>query len=167
MACSINGLIAEEDGNEDFLSDRNYEIMLEILKEYDVLVWGRKTFDNVMSWGENYLEDLQNSNVAILSKNNTKEVNLNNITYHKSLENCLSFCKKNNYNKILVSGGAIVNNLFMENNIVDKIILNYNPYVLNRGIPMFRGEYFKNNLKLNKIVTESKGIAQIHYDVLK
>ena len=27
MSCSINGLIADEKGNEDFLSDRNYQIM--------------------------------------------------------------------------------------------------------------------------------------------
>lgn len=38
MAASINGLIATEEGNEDFLSDRNYQIMLDFLKEYDCLV---------------------------------------------------------------------------------------------------------------------------------
>ena len=39
MACSINGLIATEDGNEDFLSYIGLEIMLEFLEEYDVLIW--------------------------------------------------------------------------------------------------------------------------------
>ena len=47
MACSINGLIATEDGEEDFLSFRGWEIMLELLKEYDVLIWERKTWDNI------------------------------------------------------------------------------------------------------------------------
>ena len=28
MACSINGLIAEENGSEDFLSHRNMEVIL-------------------------------------------------------------------------------------------------------------------------------------------
>lgn len=42
MACSINELIATEDGNEDFLSFRGLEIMLELLKEYDVLYWKEK-----------------------------------------------------------------------------------------------------------------------------
>ena len=51
MACSINGLIATEHGNEDFLSYRGWEIMLEFLKEYDVLIWGRKTWENIVSWG--------------------------------------------------------------------------------------------------------------------
>lgn len=69
MACSINGLIATEDGNEDFLSQRGWEIMLEFLKEQDVLIWGRKTWDNIVSWGEEYLKDLQNINIIILSHN--------------------------------------------------------------------------------------------------
>lgn len=34
--------IATEDGNEDFLSFRGLEIMLELLKEYDVLYWKEK-----------------------------------------------------------------------------------------------------------------------------
>lgn len=38
MACSINGLIATEDGNEDFLSNRGWEIMLEFVKEQDGIV---------------------------------------------------------------------------------------------------------------------------------
>lgn len=44
MASSINGLIADEQGNEDFLSERNYQIMLDFLKNYDCLVWGNTTF---------------------------------------------------------------------------------------------------------------------------
>ena len=59
MAASINGLIATKEGSEDFLSERNYQIMLDFLKEYDCLVWGNKTFQNVISWGEDYINDLK------------------------------------------------------------------------------------------------------------
>ena len=33
-----------------------------------------------------------------------------------------------------------------KNLIVDNIILNYNPFVLNKGIPLFKGNYFENKL---------------------
>ena len=33
MASSINGLIAYENGSEDFLLERNYQIMLDFLKK--------------------------------------------------------------------------------------------------------------------------------------
>lgn len=51
MACSINGIIATEDGSEDFLLYRGWEIMLEFLKEYDCLIWGKTTFKSIASWG--------------------------------------------------------------------------------------------------------------------
>lgn len=167
MACSINGLIATEDGNEDFLSYRGWEIMLELLKDYDVLIWGRKTWENVKSWEENYINDLKNINIIILSHEIDANNRFSNVTYCDSIENCLDTCKKFGYSRLFISGGASVNNAFMEKGIVDNIILNYNPFILNKGIPIFKGNYFENKLKLEKIVKEKEDIVQVHYSVIK
>ena len=59
-----------------------------------------------------------------------------------------------------------INNAFMEKGIVNNIILNYNPFVLNKGIPLFKGNYFENKLKLEKIVREQEDIVQVHYSVI-
>ncbi len=166
MACSINGLIATEDGDEDFLSFRGWEIMLELLKEYDVLIWGRKTWDNILSWGDDYVKDLKNINIIILSKTNKQLNEFSNVTLCNSVEDCLRICEKLKYKKILISGGATINNAFMEKGIVDNIILNYNPFVLNKGIPLFKGNYFENKLKLEKIVREQEDIVQVYYSVI-
>ena len=167
MACSINGLIATEDGNEDFLSNRGWEIMLEFLKEYDVLIWGRKTLYNIVSWVNEYLNYLKHINLIILSKDNKPKNNFANVTYCSSIEDCLQVCEKMKYEKLFISGGATVNNAFMEKGIVDNVILNYNPFVLNKGIPLFKGNYFENKLKLEKVVKEQDDIVQVHYSVLK
>lgn len=53
-----------------------------------------------------------------------------------------------------------------KNLIVDNIILNYNPFVLNKGIPLFKGNYFENKLKLEKIVREQEDIVQVYYSVI-
>ncbi len=167
MACSINGLIATEDGNEDFLLYRGWEIMLEFLKGQDVLIWGRKTWENILTWGDDYLKDLQDINIIILSETSKKANEFSNVTYCNSIENCLEVCKKLKYEKLFISGGATINNAFMEKGIVDNIILNYNPFVLNKGIPLFKGNYFENKLKLEKVVKEEDDIVQVHYSVLK
>ena len=164
MACSINGLIATEDGNEDFLSYRGWEIMLEFLKEYDVLIWGRKTWDNILSWGEEYLENI---NLIILSNETGRKDEFPNVTYCSSIDNCLKLCEKMKYEKLFISGGATINNAFMEKRIVDNIILNYNPFVLNKGVALFKGNYFENKLKLEKVVKEKDNIVQVHYSVIK
>jgi len=167
MACSINGLIATEDGNEDFLSHRGWEIMLEFLKEYDVLIWGRKTWDNIVSWGEEFLQDLQDINIIILSKTSKKDDEFSNIIYCNSVDSCLRICEQLKYEKIFISGGATINNAFMQRGIVDNIILNYNPFILNKGIPLFTGNYFENKLKLEKVIKEKDDIVQVHYRVIK
>ena len=166
MACSINGLIATNDGKEDFLLYRGWEIMIELLKEYDVLIWGRKTWENILSWEKNYLNDLKNINIIILSRINDIKREYSNVTYCNSIESCLEMCKKLKYNRLLVSGGATINNAFMEKNIVNNIILNYNPFILNEGIPLFIFNYFESKLKLEKFVAEKSDILQVHYKVI-
>ncbi len=166
MACSINGLIATKDGNEDFLSNRNYQIMLEFLKEYDCLVWGNTTFKNVISWGDNYINDLKDVMVIIFSKEEQKS-NYENVIYCNSMENFLEICKEKNIKNVFVSGGAHINNLFLENNMVDEIIINYNPYVLTNGINLFKGNDVEKSLVLNKVIREKEDIIQIWYKVKK
>lgn len=166
MACSINGIIATENGDEDFLSERNYQIMLDFLKEYDCLVWGNTTFKNVISWGDNYINDLKNITVIVFSKNE-KNSEYDNVIYCNSLDQFKNICKIKKLNNIFVSGGANTNNLFLKNDLVDNIIINYNPYVINKGVNLFEGDFLERKLSLNKVVKEREGIVQIWYNVEK
>ena len=164
MAASINGLIATEEGSEDFLSDRNYQIMLDFLKEQDCLVYGNTTFKNVISWGEDYINALKDTTVIIFSK--TKQTsNYKNVIYVDSIEEFKKVCKEKNLNKIFISGGAHINTLFLENNLANRIIINYNPYLLTKGINLFEGNYLEKELQLEKVVKEEEGIVQIWYKV--
>lgn len=164
MAASINGLIATEEGSEDFLSDRNYQIMLDFLKEQDCLVYGNTTFKNVISWGEDYINALKDTTVIIFSK--TKQTsNYKNVIYVDSIEEFKKVCKEKNLNKIFISGGAHINTLFLENNLANRIIINYNPYLLTKGINLFEGNYLEKELQLEKVVKEEEGIIQIWYKV--
>ena len=167
MACSINGIIATEDGNEDFLSYRGWKIMIELLKKYDVLIWGRKTWDNILSWEEGYINDLKDINIIILTSKKHTKSEFSNVTYCNSVKECLELCEKLKYERLLISGGAKVNNAFINKGIVDDIILNYNPVVLNKGIPLFMGDYFESRLKLEEVVKEKQGILQVHYSIIK
>ena len=54
---------------------------------------------------------------------------------------------------------------FFENDLVDRVIINYNPYILNKGINLFEGNYFERKLSLEKIVEEKEGIVQLWYQV--
>ncbi len=167
MACSINGMIASSQGEEEFLSDRGWEIMLEFLKNYDVLVWGRKTFESVMTWGDEYTKDLEKINMIILSSNSNQEINSKNIFYAKSIEDCLKIAKEKNFKKIFISGGAKTNTDFLKQGIVDEVIINYNPVIVTDGINLFTEEDLIKKLKLKNIIREKEDLVQIRYDVKK
>ncbi len=164
MATSINGYIATNEGNEDFLLYRNFQIMIELLKNYDCLVWGNTTFENVKSWDKKYIDDLKNTLIIVFSK--SKHINYNNVIYCTSLQEFNEICLKKNLNKVLISGGATINNLFLKNNLVDEIIINYNPYVLTEGISLLKGYYVEKPLKLNYVKQEQQDIVQISYKVI-
>lgn len=165
MASSINGLIAYENGSEDFLLERNYQIMLDFLKNYDCLVWGNTTFKNVMSWGEEYINDLKDTTVIIFSKSNI-EYPYSNVFVVNSLEQFYKLCEEKNIKNVFISGGATINTLFMKETIVNQVIINYNPYVLNKGINLFEGEFFENKLVLDKVIREQEDILQVWYKVI-
>lgn len=71
--------------------------MLELLKEYDVLIWGRKTWENIISWRDEYLKDLKDLNIIVLSRKNSETNGLPNVIYCNSIDECLKVCEKMKY----------------------------------------------------------------------
>ena len=118
----------------------------------------------MISWGEDYINDLKDITVIIFSKTQNSS-NYKNVIYVNSLEEFKKVCKEKNLNKIFVSGGAHTNTLFLENNLVNRIIINYNPYLLTKGINLFERKYLEKELQLEKVVKEEEGIVQIWYQV--
>ena len=47
MAMSVNGMIADESCNEDFLSDVNWKTLIDLSEKYGGFIIGRKTYDAV------------------------------------------------------------------------------------------------------------------------
>ena len=114
-----------------------------------------------------YIDDLKDINIIVLSKSFKNASPLKRVWACGSVEEVLETADKNHFTKIFVSGGAATNNSFFRANVVDKLILNYNPYVINKGIGLFDGEFFVKELELEKVVREKEGILQVHYRVKK
>ena len=166
MSCTINGIVADINGDEEFLIDENWTLALNTINENDAVVYGRKTYDAISSWEANYIDDLKGKNIIVLTRYK-KKVDSNNISYCNSIKEIIDLCSKRNYKKIAVVGGSEINTLFMKENIVNHIIVNYNPYVLGNGIPFFAKSDFEKELELIKVINKNNQIIQMYYDIKK
>ena len=164
MATSVNGFIARRDGDEDFLPNDNWKQMLLYIKKHGNLIWGRKTYEAVTSWGEKYLNDLKQYPIIIVSKSK-KSFSESNVTVCPSPEEAIEIAKNKNYKKPLLSGGASLNTSFVKNNLVDEIILNINPTILADGIKLFSESDFEMQLALKEVNELSSGIVELSYNV--
>ncbi|MCL2382832.1 MAG: dihydrofolate reductase family protein [Oscillospiraceae bacterium] len=164
MALSLNGFIARQNGDEDFLSNKNWQIMKEYIKEYDNLIFGRVTYENVITWGEQYQKDLENVNLVIISRKENKSNE--DIIYCQSPKQAIEYLKNKGMNKVLISGGAQIITSFINEGLADELVLSYNPVIVPQGISLFREAILETKLELKdtKIIND---IVHVKYNIIK
>ena len=137
VAISLDGFLAREDGAVDWLS--NYTEPLETPYDYEpfyqtvsALVMGRKTYDTVLSFGE---YPYKGKPGLVISKNadfkvNEPGVELASSDWKEKLETLKSSAK----DRVWLVGGGEVASLFVNENLLDEIILTIIPETIGTGI---------------------------------
>lgn len=167
MAISTNGIIATENGNEDFLSHENWEKFCELAREFGNFVVGRKTYEAVKKWNEGYnFDDLVGVEKVIISQD--KDFKLDNgYALANSPEEALAKLSKKGFQKILITGGANINSAFAKINLLDEIIFNVEPVLVGKGISVFAPQDFELKLQFVSSNESKKGIITLNYSVVK
>lgn len=164
MAMSLNGYIAEENGSEDFLSRANWEKFCSLAQEYGNFVVGRKTYETVKSWSEGFgFDDLKGIHKIIISQDPDYKLD-EGYTLAISPKDALS--KLQGFESVLVTGGSTTNTAFIKENLLDEVILNIEPTLIGKGVPLFAQDDFSKKLDLVSS-KENDGILTLHYKVLK
>jgi len=168
MAMSLNGFIAKENGDEDFLSWFNWETACGIAKEHGNYIIGRKTHETIKSYGKDGhgYQDLVGAQGIVISNNTTLKLESNLIQSHSPQE-ALELLSAKGYKKALVIGGSHVNSAFAKFNLINTIILNIEPYLIGKGLPLFFTSDFERKLKFVEFNDCKNGIVQIKYKVVK
>lgn len=167
MAISANGIIATETGGEDFLSHENWEKFCELAREFGNFIVGRKTYEAVKKWDDGYnFDDLVGVEKVIISKDKNFKLG-KSYTLANSPEDALAKLSQKGFKKILVTGGANINSAFAKANLLDEVVLNFEPVVVGKGISVFAPEDFELKLKLVSSEKSASGILTLAYNVLK
>lgn len=164
MAMSLNGYIAEENGSEDFLSHANWEKFCSLAQEYGNFIVGRKTYEAVKNWNEGFnFDDLKGIKKVIISQDSNYKLDDGYILASSPKD---ALAKLQGFESVLVTGGSTINSAFMQENLLDELILNIESTLIGKGVPLFAQNDFSKNLKFVSS-DESNNIVTLHYKVIK
>lgn len=166
MAISLNGIIARENNEEDFLSHENWITLVDLAHKTGCMIWGRKTHELVKTWDKQYFEGIKGIRAVIVSTNLNYEVG-EGFELASSPKEALEKLKKEGFSTAMLTGGATLNSSFAKLGLIDEIILNIEPVVVGKGIPLFFPKQFDLNLQLLKTKRLKNNILQLHYKVKK
>ncbi len=165
IAMSLDGYIAKHDGDIDFLSnvdtpgsDYGYT---DFLNKTDTIIWGRKTFDKVLSMVSEV--PYKDKKVYVVSK--TRKGNHEHIVYHSDVVELVKQLKQQEGKDIYCDGGSEIIAELMKHSLIDRIIVSVIPHLLGGGIPLFREGIPEKKLTFRQSITYPSALVQLWYDV--
>lgn len=165
IAMSLDGYIAKPDGNIDFLSivetpetDYGYA---DFLNNIDTLIWGRKTFDKVLSM----VNEIPHNDKKVFVISGTRKGNNAHAVYHPDVVCLVKKLKQEKGKDIYCDGGSEIIAELLKHSLVDRIIVSIVPCLLGSGIPLFREGIPERKLTFRQSITYPSALVQLWYDV--
>lgn len=165
MAITINGFIAKDNDDTNFVSDTEWKNFLAMANKIGNAIIGRRTYE-IMKDNEEF-ENMKNIRVIIVSANANFKTIVNNHSIAKNPQDALAILEKEGFDDVLVAGGGTLNASFMAGGLVDEIYLDVESIVFGKGINLFGKSDFETKLKLLEVKKLSDDEVQLHYQVLK
>lgn len=166
MAMSVNGIIADENGSEDFLSHDNWIAFVKLAKKIGSNIWGRRTYEAVRKWKGGYLKDLEKVKKIILSSDSSLTLD-EGFALATSPKDAIKILEQDGKKEALVTGGSTINTAFIKAGFVDEVILTLEPVLLGKGIALFSPADFDVRLKLLEVNHLNPDHLELHYKVVK
>ena len=173
IATSLDGFIARKDGELDWLNAANATVPAcedlgyhEFIESVDVLVMGRKTYEQVLSFGGwPYGE----TRVVVLSRDPIRFLPDVPDTVSHSSESPRDLYDRlsgEGVRHVYVDGGVTIQG-FLSEDLIDEITATVIPVILGEGIPLFGP--LENDVLLNHVRTKAYdfGFVQTTYQVKK
>ena len=166
-AISLNGMIARENGDEDWLPSEGWDEFVEDVKNYDNFIMGRETYELVMKLYPNYnFNNVEASYKVIVTSRTDYEAPNGYVVVH-SPEEAREFLSAKNVEVGLLVGGGKLNSSFYAKGLVDESWITVNPIILGKGRPFVGNFDFQTQLKLLDVIRLNKDRVQLRYAVTK
>lgn len=165
-SASVNGHIARENDDEDFLSHENWFSFASLAEKAGCFVVGRRAYEVVnKKYKSGYNFGTVKAKAIVMSSK--RGFRAGKFTVVDSPKAAIREAEKMGKKSLVVAGGSRTNASFMKSNLVDEVVLNFEPFILVKGVRIFDDGNFEKRLRLIKTSKLSGGIVQLHYKVLR
>lgn len=128
MWISLDGYIAKTDYNTDWISDKDFEIFEEKMQEFWCVISGNTTFKEV--WVTPWITHIILSSQQLSSKST-------NVYFCSSPQQAIIKCRELGFRKVLIIWWGKLNWSFLQENLIDEIIVDIQPVILWKWIKIF------------------------------
>jgi dihydrofolate reductase len=164
VACSLDGYISRPDGDVNWLfTDQDYG-MAEFLMSIDLAVMGRKTWEKVdeLAPGRHFGPNIE---CFVFSRTIPEGASKGARFVSGDVGEWLWSVRQHQGKDIWVVGGGEMVRSFLDQNLIDDIILSVHPILLGEGVGLFTEPYPEAELELTDCRPFDTGLVQLRYRV--
>ncbi len=167
IATSLDGFIAREDGSLDWLvnipnpsqTDHGYN---EMIANTDVIVMGRKTYNEILGFGIEW--PYENCNTYVVTGNpDFFPSTANTFVLYKIDAGTIQFLKNQSSKNIWLAGGGSLVTQFLNLGAIDEMTISIVPLILGKGIRLFPDESVETQFETIKTELFDTGIVNLVY----
>ena len=167
LASSLNGIIARPDYSEDFLSREHWESFLECAKRTGAVIWGRRTHERVRVFSRDYLDRMWELEKIVVTRSPDFDPG-KGFELAESPRQALELLESRGAKEVTLAGGSVLNTAFVQEKLVDEVILNIEAVIVGEGISLLAPDAADLRLAPNPEFRRlSERIVQLRYGVLK
>ncbi len=157
LGISANGMIADKNGEEDFLSEETGELFVQQVQKTGCVIMGKTAYSRINKNLPGRKSSLQQVDKIFLTKtpHTAKDGWLSASSPQESIEMLASRGHKN----ITVTGGTKTASSFLTANLINEVVLVINPVLISPGYPICTDGRLLTNLTLVSVQRKSNLIV--------
>jgi dihydrofolate reductase len=161
IATSLDGFIARENGEVDWLFTEGEYGYKEFFNSVDTVLMGGKTYRQILTFGDEFPYATKQAFVF------TRDVNYRSneeVTFiHHDMIEFVNELRTKKGKDIWLIGGSEINTAFLNAGLIDEMWLFVHPVILTRGIPLFYDTGADHWMKINDIEEFDTGLVKMVY----
>lgn len=169
MAVSLDGYIARENGDVDWLKMQDLTEAADEMKEFfesvDTILMGNKTYQKGLEMTGGDMKMYGNTKLYIFTHTSQTSSNENLQFVSGSVKEFVENLKQKDGKNILLMGGGILAKTFFKDKLIDEMILGIQPVILGKGIPLFLSQDNQFELELFDTKIRKSGTVQVSYRI--